>query len=252
MTVRFETTAPVATITIDRPEKLNAMDRETYAALDEAFRAIDEDASVSAAIVTGAGGRAFSAGADLKRMHGADSKPKGWGPWRTDGWSFGRTPATPLIAAIDGYALAGGLELALTCDIRIATPESTFGCPEVRWALLHGLGAVRLPAVVGLSNAMSMLLTGDRIDAQEALRIGLISKIVPREELMDEARRIAASIAENHDGAVQMTKELANRAAYAGQEEVLRLYRAYFAILEAAPEQPGAIGSFSDRERDKS
>jgi enoyl-CoA hydratase/carnithine racemase len=248
MTVQFENTAPVATITIDRPEKLNAMDRETYAALDEAFRAIDEDEGIAAAIVTGAGGRAFSAGADLKRMHAPDAKPKGWGPWRTDGWSFGRTPATPLIAAIDGYALAGGLELALTCDIRIATPESTFGCPEVRWALLHGLGAVRLPAVVGLSNAMSMLLTGDSIDAEEALRIGLISRIVPHEGLMDEARRLAASIAENHNGAVGMTKELANRAAYAGQEEVLRLYRAYFAVLESNPEQPEAIGRFGAKQ----
>lgn len=249
MTVQFDNASPVATITIDRPAKLNAMDRETYAALDAAFRAIDEDPQIAAAIVTGAGGRAFSAGADLGRMHAADAEPKGWGPWRTDGWSFGRTPATPLIAAIDGYALAGGLELALTCDIRIATPESTFGCPEVRWALLHGLGAVRLPAAVGLANAMSMLLTGDSIDAEEALRIGLISKIVPQDELLDEARRLAGRIAGNHAGAVQMTKELANRAAYAGQEEVLRLYRSYFAILEVAPDQPEAIGRFTGRER---
>jgi E-phenylitaconyl-CoA hydratase len=249
MSVRIDVDGPVATITLDRPEKLNAMDKETYAALDAAFARIDDDPSIAAAVLTGAGDRAFSAGADLKGMHGEDAEPRGWGPWRPDGFSFGRTPRTPVVAAIHGYALAGGLELALTCDIRIATPEAVFGAPEVKWALLDGLGASRLPAVVGLGNAMNMLLTADFIDAAEALRIGLVSKVVPREELLDAAQAIAARIAEHHPAAVQMTKELAWRAAHANAEEVMRLYRSYYAILEAAPEQPGAIRKFSEGAR---
>lgn len=247
MPLNFEKQGPVALITIDRPEKLNAMDRDIYAALDAAFAEIDADRDIAVGIVTGSGERAFSAGADLKGMHGADSAPKGWGPWRPDGWSFGRTPRTPLIAAINGYALAGGLELALTCDIRIATPNAQFGSPEVKWALLHGLGATRLPSAIGMSDAMLMLLTGEFIDADEALRIGLISRIVEPDALIDEVRGIAEKIAANSPVAVQMTKELAYRAARPGDEEALRLYRSYFAILEATPEQPEAIQKFSDR-----
>jgi enoyl-CoA hydratase/carnithine racemase len=250
MSVEVDVDGAVALITLNRPEKLNAMDGATYAALDAAFERIDEDPEIHAAVLIGAGDRAFSAGADLERMHGPDSTPKGWGTWKPDSWGFGRVPRTPLIAAIHGYALAGGLELALTCDIRISTPEGQFGAPEVKWALLHGLGASRLPAVVGLSNAMSLLLTADFIDADEALRIGLVSKIVPRDALLDTAMAMARKIAGNHPTAVQMTKELALRAAYPNAEEVARLYRSYFAILEAAPDQPGAIRKFSERERD--
>jgi E-phenylitaconyl-CoA hydratase len=249
MSVIVDVDGPIARITLDRPEKLNAMDGDTYAALDAAFERIDEDPEIHAAVLTGAGDRAFSAGADLERMHGADSTPKGWGTWKPDSWGFGRVPRTPLVAAIHGYALAGGLELALTCDIRIATPEATFGAPEVKWALLHGLGASRLPAAVGLSNAMHLLLTGEFIGAEEALRIGLVSRIVERDALLDAATTIAAKIASNHPTAVQMTKELALRAALPNAEEVARLYRSYFAILEAAPEQPGAIRKFADRDR---
>jgi enoyl-CoA hydratase/carnithine racemase len=250
MSVLFERKGRHALITINRPEKLNAMDSATYAEIERLFAVLDNDDELAVGIVTGAGGRAFSAGADLKEMHGPDSAPRGWGPWRPDRWSFGRTTRTPLIAAIDGHALAGGLELALTCDIRIATPESSFGAPEVRWALLHGLGATRLPAVVGMSNAMSMLLTGDSIDSEEALRIGLITKIVAREELLGEAERLAERIASNSDIAVQMTKELALRAAYPESDDNMRTYRSYFAYLERMPEQADATASFATRKRD--
>jgi E-phenylitaconyl-CoA hydratase len=249
MPVRFETSGAIARITIDRPEKLNAMDREIYAELDAAFVRLDEDETLAVAILTGEGDRAFSAGADLKGMHGPDAAPKGWGPWRTDGWSFGRTPRKPLIAAINGYALAGGLELALTCDIRIATPNAQFGAPEVKWALLHGLGATRLPSAIGSSDAMLMLLTGEFIDAAEALRIGLVSRVVQPADLLPTAQAIAEQIASNSAVAVQMTKELATRAVRGADEEALRLYRAYFAILEATPEQPEAIRGFDRRER---
>jgi enoyl-CoA hydratase/carnithine racemase len=249
MSVLFERDGELALITIDRAEKLNAMDSVIYRELGEVFAELDADDSLLVGILTGAGDRAFSAGADLKQMHGPDSKRRGWGPWRSDSWSFGLTTRKPLIAAINGFALAGGLELALTCDIRIATPDSTFGAPEVRWALLHGLGASRLPAAVGLSNAMAMLLTGEFIDSDEALRIGLISKIVPFEELLEQARTTAAKIASNNAIAVQMTKELALRSALPAHEESLRLYRSYYAYLENLPEQSAATASFAERAR---
>jgi (E)-benzylidenesuccinyl-CoA hydratase len=249
MGVKFERDGTTALITIDRPEKHNAMDSTIYAELGEAFTTLDADEELLVGIVTGAGERAFSAGADLKQMHGPDSKQRGWGPWRGDGWSFGWTPRKPLIAAINGFALAGGLELALTCDIRIATPDSKFGAPEVKWALLHGLGATKLPAAVGLSNAMMLLLTAEFIDGEEALRIGLVSKLVPFEGLLDEARRIAGAIAANNPIAVQMTKELAQRSALPANEEALRLYRSYYAYLENLPEQADATASFATRKQ---
>lgn len=249
MSVLVERSGETALITIDRPTKLNAMDAQIYAELQRAFTDLDNDPELTVGIVTGAGDRAFSAGADLTQMHGPDREPRGWGPWRGDEWSFGRTTRKPLIAAINGYALAGGLELALTCDIRIATSASTFGAPEVRWALLHGLGATRLPAAVGLSNAMSLLLTGESIDSAEALRIGLITKVVPFEGLLEEAHRIAHKIAGNNATAVQMTKELALRSALPDADDNLRLYRSYYANLEKMPEQKDATASFAARER---
>lgn len=252
MPVRFEIEGAVATITIDRPEKLNAMDKQTYAELDAAFVRLDEDDDLAVGIVTGAGEKAFSAGADLKGMHGADAKKRGWGPWRGgEGWSFGRTTRKPLIAAINGYALAGGLELALTCDIRIASPNARFGAPEVKWALLHGLGATRLPGAIGMSDTMMLLLTGEFIDAEEAHRIGLVSRIHAADDLLAQARQLATTIAGNSPVAVQMTKEIALRASRPGDEEALRLYRAYYAILEETPEQPEAIKGFTERRREQ-
>ncbi len=249
MPVNFEQDGPVASITIDRPEKLNAMDSTIYAELGERFEQLDAEESLLVAILSGAGERAFSAGADLNEMHGPGTRRRGWGPWRPDGWSFGRTTRKPMIAAIDGFALAGGLELALTCDIRIATPRSSFGAPEARWALLHGLGATRLPATVGLSNAMQLLLTGESIDAERALRIGLISEILEPDELMQRAHALAIRITQNNPIAVQMSKEIALRSALAANEESLRLYRSYYAYLESLPEQAAATASFAERNR---
>jgi enoyl-CoA hydratase/carnithine racemase len=247
MGVRLERDGGVAVITLDRPEVLNAMDPDMYAEITELFREIDADAGVRVGIVTGAGERAFSAGADLKLMHGVDAQPDGWGPWRPTRWDFGAVPAKPMIAAIDGYALAGGLELALVCDLRIATPRSQFGCPEVRWNLLHGFGGLRLPGVVGLSNAMMLLLTGEFIDAQEALRIGLVNRIVSSQELMPTALRLAGRVAENAPEAVLMSKELALHGADGTLEQGMRLYRAYFGLLERTLDQHEGTRAFAEK-----
>jgi enoyl-CoA hydratase/carnithine racemase len=247
MAIKFERQGHTAVITLVRPEVLNAMDPATYKEITAAFAEVDADPDLRVGIVTGSGDRAFSAGADLKLMHGEDASPAGWGPWKPNRWDMGTLPATPMIAAIDGYALAGGLELALACDLRIATPRSQFGCPEVKWNILHGFGALRLPGIVGLSNAMMLLLTGEFIDAEEARRIGLINTIVEPDELMPAAHRLATRIADNAEEAVRMTKELALHGADGPLEQGMRLYQAYIGLLEQTADQVEGTRAFAEK-----
>ena len=156
MSIEFKRDGRLATITLNRPEKMNAMTPEMYRNISENLRRIDEDPDIWAGIITGAGDRAFSAGADLA-MEGRGSGSGGWSAWRANRFDSGLEIQKPLIAAVNGYCLAGGLELALICDIRIASEKAQFGCPEVKWNLLHGYGAQRLPDIIGLSNAMYLL-----------------------------------------------------------------------------------------------
>ena len=245
MAIIEEQSEGVGTVTLNRPGALNAMDTATYGEVTAALRRIDADPEVRVGIVTAKGGRAFSAGADLKEMHSQPAADEPWAPWSAERWDLGLTISKPLIAAIDGYAVAGGLELTLFCDIRLATPSSQFGAPEVKWNLLHGFGALRLPAVVGLGNAMRLLLSGEFIDAQEALRIGLVNEIVEPEELMPQARRLAATIGSRAPDAIAMTKELALRGLGAPLEQSMRLYHSYMATLEGSAEQLERTGDFS-------
>jgi E-phenylitaconyl-CoA hydratase len=245
MAIIFERSDGVAKITINRPEVLNAMDPATYAEITDAFRQIDDDPDVAVGIVTGAGDRAFTAGADLKIMHTAGADLSQWAPWQPNRWDFGATTAKPLIAAINGYALAGGLELALVCDIRIASPNAVFGTPEVKWNLLHGFGAYQLPRIVSLSHAMELLLTGEFIDAVTAERIGLISRIVPAEQLQAEADRIARVIAANGPMAVRMTKELVQHGLSASPAEHFRLMHEYYSRVDATADQAEGLAAFA-------
>jgi E-phenylitaconyl-CoA hydratase len=245
--IHYEVEGPIATITLDRPEAMNAMDTAAYAEITEALRRLDADDAIRVGIVTGAGERAFSAGADLKEMHAEPANGGPWRPWRPDRWDIGVPVGKPMIAAIDGYALAGGLELALKCDIRIATLRSQFGTPEVKWNLLHGYGALRLPGMIGMGNAMMMLLTGEFIDAVHALRIGLVQDVVEPPDLMDRTRSIAETIAANAPDAVHMTKELALFGADAPLEQGLRLYHSYMGATEGTEEQIGRTGAFGAR-----
>ncbi len=244
MAIIEETAESIATITVDRPAALNAMDTSTYAEITEALKRFDADPDLSVGIITGSGDRAFSAGADLKEMHSNHERPDSWSPWQADRWDLGLRISKPLIAAIDGYAVAGGLELALFCDLRLATPQSQFGAPEVKWNLLHGFGAMRLPAVVGLGNAMMMLLSAEFIDAEEALRIGLVNRLVEPDALMEEARRLAQTIAGNASDAVRMTKELAMQGLSSPLDQGMRLYRSYMEALEGSQEQLRRTGEF--------
>ena len=251
MAIIFERHGPVATITLNRPEKMNALDPSTYEEITQAFADIERDRDILVGIITGAGDRAFTAGADLKLMHTGDETGGGrgeeWAPWRPDRWDFGLTTSKPLIAAVNGYALAGGLELALICDIRIASPNAIFGTPEVKWNLLHGFGAYQLPRIISLSHAMEMLLTGEFIDAETALRIGLISRIVPADELMPEAERVAVRIAANGPMAVRMTKELVRSGLTASPDQHFRLMKEYYARVDTTADQAEGLQAFRDK-----
>ena len=219
----------VALITLNRPESLNAMTAESGALLRSALTRVHTDPEIRVGIVTGAGDRAFSAGADLKEW----ARPEATGP------SGGTVEAIltvepadetstipvakPLIAAIHGYCLGGGLELALACDIRIATPEASFALPEVRHGFIPGGGGVpRLLRSIPRSAAMELILTGDRCDAETALRWGIVSRVVPREELLPTALAIAGRIAGNAPLAVRAAKELARVSSDLPLDEALR------------------------------
>jgi enoyl-CoA hydratase len=191
--VRYERRGAAALLTIDRPARRNAVDGPTAAALHEAFVRFEADEDARVLVLTGAGGIAFCAGADLKALEtfgdrlGAPEGPMG----------FTRlTPSKPTIAAISGFALAGGLELALWCDLRIATEDSKLGFPERRWGvpLIDG-GTQRLPRVVGLGRALDIILTGRIMDAAEAHAIGLVNELVPTGKHLERALELAENLA---------------------------------------------------------
>jgi E-phenylitaconyl-CoA hydratase len=211
MSLTVEVADYVATITLNRPEAMNAIDPEMRAELARVWLRIHADDAIRVAILTGAGTKAFCTGADLKKtMPPAHSPAQAmFGAAVSDHLLAGLTTDKPLICAVNGYAMGGGMELALACDIRIASENARFALSEVRIGSIPGAGGTqRLPRAVGASDAMLMLLTGDRIDAAEALRTGLVSKVVAADALMDTARAIALRIAQNAPLSVRAIKRL--------------------------------------------
>jgi enoyl-CoA hydratase/carnithine racemase len=246
--VQFAVDGPVATITLNRPDKMNAMDSEMYASISDHLREIDSRDDIRVGVITGAGDRAFTAGADLVRMHGtAEGAEVGWEAMRATRFDLGLEVQKPMIAAVNGYCLAGGLELALVCDIRVASENAQFGCPEVKWNLLHGYGAQRLPDIVGLSNAMYLLLTGEFIDAREAHRIGLVQEVVASERLLTRAYELAAKICANGPMAVRMTKELALRSRDLTLPDGIRLYQALNRLVELSDDLEEGTRAFAEK-----
>jgi E-phenylitaconyl-CoA hydratase len=211
MTLRIETAGHVCTVTLDRPEAMNSIDPELRAALRDVWPRIQADNHIRVVVLTGAGDRAFCTGSDLKKtMPPQESFAE---------LTFGRTQSNhllagmdidkPIICAINGYAMGGGLEIALACDIRIAASTARFALSEVRVGSMPGAGGTqRLPRTVGMSNAMLMMLTGDQIDAAEALRIGLVSRVVEPADLLPAAQAIASRIAANAPLSVRAVKRL--------------------------------------------
>src|SRR5262245_32063251 len=189
-TVHIEKSGPVTIVTINRPERRNAVDEPTREALAEAFRAFDADESAHVAILTGAGG-VFCAGADLKAFAEGQRRRRtedGDGPMGPTRMILGK----PVIAAVEGYAVAGGLELALWCDMRVAAEDAVFGVFCRRWGVpLIDLGTVRLPRLIGQSHAIDLILTGRGVSGDEALRMGLANRIVPKGQALAAAVTLA-------------------------------------------------------------
>lgn len=247
--VRFSVEGNVATVMLDRPEAMNAIDPETEAELRVCWRRIDTESDIRAVVLTGAGEKAFSTGADLKKtlQTGGSYAAKAFGAG-DESFVASLNSDKPLICAINGYALGGGLELALACDIRIAAPHARFGLPEVKVGTIPGAGGTqRLPRTVGGSDAMLMLLTGDMIDAAEALRLGLISRIVPAGELVAEAQSLARRIAANAPLSVRAIKRLVRDGRALPLEEAMRLERLAWGLLRDTEDRMEGRRAFQEK-----
>lgn len=224
----------IATVTINRPDRLNALDNEHYAELSRVWIEVRDDPAVRCVIVTGAGAKSFCAGADIKEVVGRKiDLQEVWRAQQVPLIQRGLEIWKPVIAAVNGYCLGGGVTLLLATDIRIAVPHAEFGVPEVKRGIIAGTGGTQrivrqLPHVL----AMELLLTGDRVDADWALRAGLINKVVPVADLMPTARKYAENIAQNAPLAVQATKELALRARDASLADGIRMEQMTNTLLE--------------------
>jgi enoyl-CoA hydratase/carnithine racemase len=206
--IRYESDGHAVTITIDRPEALNALDLDTWRAFGEATQRFEDDPEAWVGIVTGAGDRAFCAGADIKTtIRRLMDDPRG-NPYDEPATIMrGQQLTKPLIAAVNGVALGGGLEVALACDLRIASTKARFGAPEVNLGLIPGWGATqRLPRQLPWAVAARLVLTGEMISAEEALRVGLVTALAEPDQLMDEARKLAQVVASRGPLAVRAAK----------------------------------------------
>ncbi|SFW28966.1 enoyl-CoA hydratase [Sinomicrobium oceani] len=215
----------IAFITIDRPSKLNALNRETIAELHEAFKELDEDREIRVIIITGSGEKAFVAGADISEF--SDFSVKEGGALAAKGqevlFDFIENLSTPVIAAVNGFALGGGLELAMACHFRIASHNAKMGLPEVSLGVIPGYGGTqRLPQLVGKGKAMEMIMTAGMINAEEAKSYGLVNHMVAQEELLDYCESIARKIIKNSGVAIAA----AIRAINAGYKDGMDGYRA--------------------------
>jgi enoyl-CoA hydratase len=213
-TLIYEKKDNIGVLTVNRPDKLNALSNELTEELQHLLDEIEKDVDLRVVVITGAGDKAFVAGADINELVERDAL-KGRDVSRFRQALFARIEnlPVPVIAAVNGYALGGGLELALACNIRIASEKAQFGAPEVKLGIIPGDGGTqRLPRLVGLGRAMELVLTGDFIDAQEAHRIGLVNRVVSPDELMESAMTLAKKIASRPPLAVKYAKEAVNRS----------------------------------------
>jgi enoyl-CoA hydratase len=217
--IGIEVDGAVAVLTLDAPEKLNAMDRAFWPAMRAALAELEADEQVRAVIVTGAGQKAFSAGGDIEGFAALEST-RSKRAFQDDCMrTFAAVEESPLpvIAAVNGYAMGGGCELTLACDIVLAADTAVFGMPETAVGLVPGFGVLRAPSVIGRHWTKLMMFAGERVDAATALQIGLVQKVVPAAELMAEARKLAERVAAAAPLAVATGKALVNRGVDRGE-----------------------------------
>ena len=247
--VRYEKKDAIAYVTVNRPKVLNALNTPTWTDLRAAFEDAKADASVRGVILTGAGDKAFIAGADISELAHVDAYNA------EESSRFGQAVldlienlGKPVIAAINGFALGGGCETAMACTIRIAAEHAKFGQPEVKLGLLPGGGGTqRLPRLVGKGRALQLILTGETISAQEAHRIGLVNEVVPVASLIDRAETIMKQILANAPIAVKFSLEAANKGLETSQSEGLALEASYFGICAATEDKKEGTSAFLEK-----
>ncbi len=239
----------LATVTVNRPEKLNALTRATIDELRTAFEELGADTEVGGVILTGAGEKAFVAGADIGELN--DLGPVAAREHALRGQGLCRTIETlgkPVVAAVQGFALGGGCELAMACTLRVAGEKARFGQPEVKLGLIPGFGGTqRLGRLVGRGSALELLLTGEMIDAREAHRLGLVNRVVPQDQVMEEARTLMASILERGPLAVRYTLEATHQGLELPLEDGLRLEANLFAVTFATEDKVEGTRAFLEK-----
>lgn len=247
-TIIAEPRGKVGLITLNRPKALNALNSQVLADILDAVKTFETDTSIGAMVITGSE-KAFAAGADIKEMQ-AKSYIEAFMQDFFVGWEELTRARKPIIAAVAGYALGGGCELAMMCDFIIAGDNAKFGQPEITLGVMPGMGgSQRLTRFVGKSKAMDMVLTGRMMDAAEAERCGLVSRIVPAAELVDEALKAAAKIADFSLPAVMMAKEAVNRSYETTLAEGLRFERRVFHSMFALDDQKEGMAAFAEKRK---
>ena len=250
MNVLYEVKGNIAVITINRPEALNALNLDVLAELKQAAIEADKDPEVYVIIITGAG-RSFVAGADIAQMKDlTPDEARAFGDFGNMVFSKIESLTKPVIAAINGFALGGGCELASACDIRIAGEKAKFGQPEVGLGITPGFGGTqRLPRIVGLSKAKELIFTAQTIGAEEALKIGLVSQVVPGEELMNTALELAGAIAKQAQIAVRQSKAAINRGMQCDIGTGLAFEAQAFGLCFSTEDQKDAMTAFVNKEK---
>jgi enoyl-CoA hydratase len=252
-TLLFEIRDGIAFVTINRPEKLNALNDQVVTELSQAAERIVAERVIRGAIITGAGPRAFVAGADIADL--AQQGPFDGKARALRGQAVLRrleTCGKPVIAAVNGFALGGGCELAMACHLRIASENAKFGQPEVKLGIAPGYGGTqRLPRLVGKGIALHLILTAETIDAQEAYRIGLVNKVVPADTLLAEAERMMRNILLMGPLAVQLALEAVERGLEMTLEEGLLLEANHFGLLAATRDMKEGLSAFLEKRAPK-
>jgi enoyl-CoA hydratase len=245
----LERDGPVATVTINRPNVLNALNMATLGELHAAFEEIGADVAIRAAILTGAGARAFAAGADIKEL--AALTPATSRDLATRGqrvFAAIEQLGKPVIAAINGFALGGGCELAMACTLRLAADSAKLGQPEIQLGLLPGYGGTqRLPRLVGHGRALELMLLGTPVAAADAERIGLVNRVVPADRLMDEARSLAATLASRAPLAVRAIIDAVNAAASLSLAEGCAFEASLFGVMAGTEDMREGTRAFLDK-----
>lgn len=250
-TLRIDRGEGRATVTISRPDKLNALNAATIGELDRAFRELAADDDVRGVVVTGAGDKAFVAGADIGELATMGSID-GIGVSRQGQEAFRRLErmGKPVIAAVNGYALGGGMELALACHLRVASEKARFGLPEVKLGIIPGYGGtVRLPRIVGRGTALELILTGEMIGAERAYEMGLVNKVVAPERTLEAATELLDAILANGPIALRFALEAVDRSLETGVEEGLGLESHLFGLLASTEDMREGMQAFLEKRR---